>query len=846
MKAALARHDQIIRDAAASHGGRVFKTVGDAFCIAFAAAPHALRSALDAQRALHTEDWGEVGAIRVRMALHTGTAELRNGDYFGPALNRIARLDAVGHGGQILLSRVTQDLVRDELPEGVSLLDLGEHRLKDLLRPERIFQIVVPDLTSEFPPLRTLDVHLTNLPAQATPFIGREHELAAVLALLRRDDVRLITLSGTGGTGKSRLALQTAANLLEEFEHGVYFVDLAPITDPELMLSTVARVLAVKEIGNRELADRLKDHLREKHMLLVLDNFEQVIKAAPLVSDLLTSAPRLKIIVTSREVLRVHGEHDYSVPPLGLPERKRRRTIAILCQYESVALFMQRAKASRSDFEITKHNAPAIAEICIKLDGLPLAIELAAARVRLLTPQSLLERLSSRLGTLGSGARGLAARQRTLRGAIDWSYNLLDEGEKKLFARLGVFVGGWTLEAAEEVCGDDLPFDVLDGLESLLDKSLLRVVEGRGQQTRFLMLETIREYAVERLDQSEEGEVVRDSHARYFLALTEQEKAGAAASEYLESIQADHDNVRAALGGSLEGGKAEVALRMGYGLWTFWYLHGHLSEGRRWLEEALVTGAGAPAPLRANALRAAGNMAYHIGDYSAALVHQEECLELYRQLGDKKGIAASLNNLAITAADDGDFALSRSLYEDSLALSRELGDRESEALTLGNLGNLELYQGQLDEARSRYQQSLEIYRGQSAKAGIPYPLSELGDLARRQGDCASARTYLTEAITISRDLGIDMGVTSCVKRFGDIAVEEGRIDRALRLFGAAEALREGMGLLLQPFEHTEYEHTLEALRGQLDEEVFNALMEEGRAMTRDEAVEYVLEGEENG
>jgi len=604
MKKALARHDALLRAAIEAHDGYVFKTVGDAFCAAFDTAPDALAAALAAQRALHAEAWGEVGSIRVRIALHTGAAEEREGDYFGQPLNRVARLLSAGHGGQVLLSQTIYDLVRDALPAGASLRDLGERRLKDLQRPERIFQLVVPDLPADFPSLKTLDNRPNNLPAQAALLVGREKEIEAVRGRLLRPDVRLLTLTGPGGTGKTRLALQVAAEVLDDFEHGVFFVALAPISDPGLVVPTMAQTLGLKETAGQPLIETLKDYLRDRALMLVLDNFEQVLAAASRVAELLAAGPQLKVLVTSRAVLRVYGEHEFPVPPLTLPDPQRLPPPERLTQYEAVRLFIERALAVKPDFAVTNDNAPAVAEICRRLDGLPLALELAAARIRLLPPQAMLARLERRLPLLTGGARDLPARQQTLRNAIAWGYDLLGPGEQTLFRRLAVFVGGCTLEAAEAVGGGAV--EVLDGIESLVGKSLLRQEEGVGGEPWFAMLETIREFALERLEESGEAEAIRRQHAAHYLELAEQAESALKGSQqmaWLEQLEREHDNLRAALRRSVERGEAEYGLRLGGALGRFWWMHGYLIEGRAWLTALLaLPGASSSTAARALAL----------------------------------------------------------------------------------------------------------------------------------------------------------------------------------------------------------------------------------------------------
>src|SRR5215210_2000902 len=718
MQATMARHDEILREVMDSSGGYVFKTVGDAFCVAFSSASHALEAALAAQRALLGEEREKTGPLRVRMALHTGSADERGGDYFGPPVNRVARLLSAGHGGQVLLSSATQEMVRDALPEGASLRDLGERRLKDLFRPERVFQLIAPDLPTSFPPLKTLDTRMNNLPAQPTPLVGRERELGEVRDLLRGEGVRLLTLTGPGGIGKTRLGLQVGADLLDEFEDGVFFVALAPITDPALVASAIAEPLGVVEAADQPFEEGLKGHLRGKELLLLLDNFEQVLGAAPLVGELLSACPKLKVLATSRSVLRVYGEQEYSVPPLELPHPGRLPPIDRLSQYEAVRLFIERAKAARPDFSVTDGNAPAVAEICARLDGLPLAIELAAARIKLLTPSAMLERLSSRLKLLGGGARNLPERQRTLRGTIEWSHALLEEGERVLFARLAVFSGGRTLEAIEAICDPegDLPVDALESVSSLLDKSLLRQEEGPEGEPRFVMLETIHEYVRERLEASGEAEETRRLHAEYFLALAEgaePELRGPDQLGCLERLEAEHDNMRAALQWSL-GKEPETAFRLAGMLARFWEIRSDFSEGSGSLEAALRQ-SGRPntiteAATRAKLLSEAGTFAFYRADFDYATALHGEALELYRELGDDSGVAFALMCLGAQYGEQGDYEPAAPFFEEALALSRRIGDKRNIVTTLQNLAEVERMRGNYERAKTLGMESMALAR----------------------------------------------------------------------------------------------------------------------------------------
>jgi predicted ATPase/class 3 adenylate cyclase len=502
---ALDLHRQLLRSAFVAHGGVEVDVEGDAFFAAFARAQDAVAAATDAQRALASHMWPEGVAIRVRMGIHTGEPVVTDEGYVGMDVHRGARIMSAGHGGQVLLSQATHDLLSDGIASSVAVRDLGEHRLKDLTRPQRLYQLLISELESDFPPLKTLDNRPTNLHAQPNPLFGRQRELQEVGAILRRNDVRLLTLTGGGGTGKTRLGLQIGADLLDAFSDGVFFVSLAAIMEPELVPATIARTLSVRERTGQSQGETLMEYLREKELLLLLDNFEHLSGAAPSVAELVAGCPQLTVVVTSQAPLRLSAEHVYQVAPLPLPDTSDDHDPESLLNSDAVALFVDRAAAVKPGFRLTAENARAVAEICVRLDGLPLALELAAARVVILPPKKLLTRLSDSLTLLTGGAHDLPARQRTLRQTIDWSHALLSDDEQLLFARLGVFVGGCLLETAESVCRreEDRGVDVLDWLSSLAEKNLLRAEEGFDGEPRFSMLETIREYALEKLEASE-------------------------------------------------------------------------------------------------------------------------------------------------------------------------------------------------------------------------------------------------------------------------------------------------------------------------------------------------------
>ncbi|HKY50325.1 MAG TPA: adenylate/guanylate cyclase domain-containing protein, partial [Candidatus Limnocylindria bacterium] len=590
MKEALARHHALLQHAVDSHDGYLFQIVGDAICAAFRSAADGLGAALTAQHALARESWGQTGPLRVRMALHTGFADVRAGEYksgeyaSGLTLSRTSRLLSAGHGGQILLSHATEELVRDDLPPTVGLRDLGERRLRDLIRAERIFQAVDPGLPSEFPPLKTLDATPNNLPIQVTSFVGREREIRDVTGLLK--DTRLLTLLGPGGTGKTRLSLQVAANLIDGYADGVWFVEFAPLYDPELVPQAVASTLGVREEPGRPALTTLSEYLRRRTVLLILDNCEHLIDACARLADaLLRSCPGVNVLTSSREALGTAGEVTYRVPSLSLPDPRQLPSLERLADYEAVRLLVERASAVKPGFKITDANAAAAVQICQRLDGIPLAIELAAARLKDLSPREIAAHLDERFRLLTAGSRTAMPRHQTLRGLIDWSYELLPEFERALLRRVSVFAGGWHLAAAEAVDPD-----ALDLLGRLVDKSLVVADEEDGE-TRYGLLETIRQYGLEKLRETSDEPMVRDRHRDFYVALVESSAPnlqGPDQATWLARLETEHDNVRAALRWSLEGGNVEAAFRLGAALDSFWDTRGHISEGRQWIEQIVA------------------------------------------------------------------------------------------------------------------------------------------------------------------------------------------------------------------------------------------------------------------
>jgi predicted ATPase/class 3 adenylate cyclase len=798
MAALVDRHFAFLTEAVAAENGVLFKTIGDAAQAAFPTVPNAIAAAITAAIALRREDWGDLGPLHVRMAIHAGEATPKDGDYLAPALNRLARVLATGYGEQILLTDTARALATT-LPLGYALQDLGKHRLRDLIEAERIFQLCGPGLPPDFPPLKSLDQQPTNLPTQPTVLIGRERELAALRGVLSEQSTRLITLVGPGGTGKTRLALQAAAESLETFADGVWWIPLAAISDPENVAQAIAAPLGVREGPAQPLLESLAAHLRSRQTLLLLDNFEHLRDASPQVQHLLHSAPGLVMLVTSREPLRLRAEREFPVNPLPLPVADTGISVEDALDAAAVRLFVERAQARKPTFTLDEANVADVVRICRRLDGLPLAIELAAARVRILTPAALLARLDQRLSILTGGARDLPERQQTLRAAIAWSYDLLVPPERALFARLAVFAGGCTLDAAEAVCSASggLPLDLLDGIDSLVQKSLLRQEEGPGGDPRFTMLETIREFAQERLRELPEADALRQAHADTLLALAENVNQEDVSGEVdlLNRLEADHANFRQAIAYYTSQGTAGLAnrVRLVAALAHFWRTHGHLAEGRRELEEAISAEGDIPPAACAPAIKGAALLAEAQGDLDGAERLNKQVLTLLRETGDLAGVADSLTGLGVIARQRGDLKSARSHHQEALDVWRRAGDEAGTAGALLDLGLIRELEGDYTGAEPALQESLGLFRRLGDDLGEAHALHYLGLLAVVTASLAEAIEWFEESLRLWHAMGNRQMIATDFANLGEAHHLSGSLDEAERLYREALALFEALG-----------------------------------------------------
>jgi predicted ATPase/DNA-binding SARP family transcriptional activator/class 3 adenylate cyclase len=894
-KEALARHHALLRRCFGEHDGHVVKEMGDGFLVAFSRAGDALAGAVAGQEALAAPDgeggeggWpGAVGAPRVRMALHTADVSPEGDDYRTLALHHAQRILVAGHGGQILCSDATATLLRRDLPAGVQLADLGVYRLRGLESPERLFQVEPPGTPPRvFPRLRAQPGYPVSLPLQLTRFFGRDEELELLGKLLREPSRRLLTLMGPGGSGKTRLAAEAARQLAEEGHGAVWFVPLADLADPRRLSEAIRDAMRLPREARAEPLEQVVAALEGQPALLVLDNFEHLVaEGTPLVWALLERAPRLTCLVTSRQRLGLEGEREFLVPPLPVPDRAapgsdrlhpepgpplprrnghRRRLCAEeglrggapqsperLIAFPSIRLFVDRAQAVRPDFQVTEANAAVLAELCVRLEGLPLALELAAARVGVMTPGQMLERLAARFDLLARTGRPANARHASLRAALDWSYQLLAPDLQQFFRSLSVFRGSFLLEAAEAVSQSAA---ALDALSELRECSLLQTEERHaGGEVRFRLLETVREYAAEQASPEQRAEYAR-RHAAFYLELAEQAEAGLSTPEQevsLDRLEVEHDNLRSALAWSTDSGDAETGLALAGALARFWAVRGHLAEGRERLAALLaLPGVLAFAPVRAKAVNGAGTLAWHQGDYAAAWAHYEQGLDLRRAIGDRKGCAASLNNLGNVALARGEYERARSLYEEGLAIQRDLGEPQNTARFLNNLGNVAHYQSDYAAARALYEECLRLRREMGDHRDVAFALQNLGNVALEQGEDAAARALYEESLELRRRLNDRRGISISLLNVGLAAANQGERETARALFEEgltiSRELGDRSGIAEAIYNLARIEAPPGATTGRADGERARARYEECLAIWRDledrRGVAYALAG----
>jgi predicted ATPase/class 3 adenylate cyclase len=835
----LEAHHRLLREAITGEHGVVVGTEGDSFFAVFSAPWSAVAAAVRAQRALDAQPWPEGRRVRARMGIHTGLGKVAGGSYVGLDVHRAARITRAAYGGQVLLSAAAARGVEMAVPEAVSLRDLGEHRLRDFPEPERLHQLVIGGLPSDFPAVAGSEARKGNLPAQLTSFVGRERVLGELEDLVIRS--RLVTLTGPGGTGKTTLALRCGADLLPRHQDGVFLVPLAPISDPDLVLPTLMQKLGIDDDSARSPIDLAVEHLASRDVLLILDNFEQVLTAADEVRELLERTDQPRVLATSREPLGLRGERQFPVPPMEIPDMGNLPGPEQLSRFEAVSLFVERAAAVRPGFALTEENARSIAAICARLDGLPLAIELAAARTKILSPQAILERLERRLPILEGESRDLPARQRTLRDTIAWSYDLLDGRQQTIFRRLSVFEGGFTLAAAEALDVEGLG-DAFEGVASLVNKSLVRQVATELAEPRFVMLETIRDFAAEALAKAAEAEAIERRHADHFLAMAERaapELTGSRQAAFLDALAADHDNLRRAIERSAARGWPEVALGLGAALWRFWQVRGHLREARERLNAIVqLPGAAEHPRALAGALSALGSVAYWIGDVRDAEAAYQRAITLVRGIGDQRALAEETYNLAFPVIVQDQAERATALLREAEVLFRELGDRRGEA-------KAQWAQSAADEEMDENARlavatrALGVFRELGDRFHEGWVLRTIGNLNLQLGEFDEARARFSEGLLHFREVGDVSAMAIFVGTFADLAAAEGEAERAIRLAGAATAAREQSATGLAEWVGGSDERAALVARCATDDGA-RRLWAEGQAMTLDQAVDDAL------
>jgi predicted ATPase/class 3 adenylate cyclase len=860
------RHRELLRAAFAANGGTEQSTQGDSFFVLFESARSAIHAAIEGQRALAREPWPDGIEVLVRMGLHAGEAMVTAGDVVGYDVNRAARIAAVAHGGQIVISDTVRALGGAGSDGAFELRDLGAHRLKDLLAPERLAQVVAADLLAEFPALHSLDARPNNLPTQLTSFVGREAELDEALRLLA--GTRLLTLTGPGGIGKTRLSLQIAASAADDFPDGIWFVPLEPVRERDLVAPTIARVVGVTDKANRPVLDGIAEAIGDGRVLFVLDNFEQVVEAAPVLPEMLARSPGLRILVSSRTALRVYGEQEFAVPGLptppdpsrlpelerlNLPAELRHVTAATLEGFDSAQLFAARARSVRPGFEVTDANAPVVARITARLHGMPLAIELAAARIKLLTPEQIVSRLEDHLTLLTAGSRDLPERQQTLRGAIAWSYDLLEPGTRRLLNRLAVFVGGCDLDLADKVCGParEVGIDVLDGVGTLVDQSLLRVEES-DDAPRYVMFDAIREYAAEMLAASGECDDIEERRSRAFLDLAEEaapQLAGVDQRRWLDRLEHEHDNLRATIMWAANRPDPELAVRVGFALWRFWQQRGYLNEARTRLDDLAGRDWDLSLLLRARLAEARGGVAYWQADQATAETCYTEALALWREIGDRREIANALYNRAYADAawimggrTGDDASAARAMLGEALQIYRDLGDAAGEGNILWAIGSFHFFGNDMAGAEAAYREALALHRAAQNRTMEAWSLHMLALSLVIQQRAVEAKAAAREALGLFREAGDVAGITLVLDDLSGVAIFDKDLKRAGRMWGAARHLQEITGADLAGFNETGFGTIgYPTARQVLPPDDLERYAAEGAAMSLDEAVAYAFE-----